>query len=108
LDVSSNLCFRNPTCREDVSSNLCFRNPTCREYDGKMVVQVQKTGNVFSFELSPDAIRDLKLKDGSALDVRLPEADAAPAIRYASVDEMMHVHRQLEPRHARAYEELAK
>jgi antitoxin component of MazEF toxin-antitoxin module len=73
-----------------------------------MVVRVQKVGNVFSFELPPDVVSELKLEDGSSVDIRRSESETAPAIRYASVEEAMEAHRRLEPRHAEAYRELAK
>ncbi len=73
-----------------------------------MVVQVQKVGNTFSFELPLDAVNELELVDGASIEIRRPDADSAPAFRYASVDETMRIHRKMEPRHAEAYRELAK
>jgi antitoxin component of MazEF toxin-antitoxin module len=69
-----------------------------------MVVQVQKSGNTFSFTLPQQAVEELALVDGSSIEVQ----PATARIRYASVAEAMRVHREMEPRHAEAYRELAK
>jgi antitoxin component of MazEF toxin-antitoxin module len=69
-----------------------------------MVVQVQKSGNTYSFTLTPQAAEELALADGSSIEVK----PATERIRYASVAEAMQLHREMEPRHAEAYRELAK
>lgn len=78
-------------------------------YDYGMVVNVHKTGEAeFTFVLSPQAARELNLADGSAIEIAPVESHPAPSIRYASVEEVMKVHREMEPLHANAYRELAK
>ena len=73
-----------------------------------MVVHVHKVGETeFKFVLSPQAVRELNLADGSAIEI-LQAGSARTGVRYASVDEAMEVHREMEPFHANAYRELAK
>ncbi len=69
-----------------------------------MVVQIEKVGDMFV--LPQQVARELGLVDGSAIEIS--RADAVPASRYASVDEVMKIHREMEPFHADAYRELAK
>jgi len=71
-----------------------------------MVVHVQKVGN--EFVLPPQAVQELGLVDGSAIEVSRAEDAPVPTVRYASVDEVMEIHRKMESRHAIAYTELAK
>ena len=74
-----------------------------------MVVRVHRTGNEFSFVLPPQAVEDLRLVDGSAIEIQPAAEDTAPAsVRYASVEEALEAHRKLEPKYAPAYRELAK
>lgn len=72
-----------------------------------MVVRVHKTGDEFTFVLPPQAVEELRLVDGSEIDIR-PAEGSAEAIRYATVDEALEAHRKLEPQFAAAYRELAK
>ena len=78
-------------------------------YDLRMVVNVHKTGETeFTFVLSPQAARELNLADGSAIEIAPVEPQTASSRRYASVEEVMKVHREMEPFHTNAYRELAK
>jgi antitoxin component of MazEF toxin-antitoxin module len=77
-------------------------------YHLNMVVQVQKLGNRFTFVLPPEVARELDLEDGSAVEIRRADNVPAPAFRYASVDEVMEAHREMEPQYAETYRELAK
>jgi hypothetical protein len=73
-----------------------------------MLVNVHKVGETeFKFVLSPQAVRELNLVDGSAIEI-MPAAPPRSGVRYASVDEAMEAHREMEPFHANAYRELAK
>jgi len=69
-------------------------------------VQVQKVGD--EFVIPSQAVQELGLVDGSVIEISRAEAAPSPTIRYASVEEVMDVHRKMEPRHAAAYRELAK
>jgi len=71
-----------------------------------MVVQVQKIGD--EFVLPPQVAQELGLVDGSVIEVTRAENTAKPKNRYASVEEVMKAHREMEPFHAAAYRELAK
>jgi antitoxin component of MazEF toxin-antitoxin module len=73
-----------------------------------MVVTLKKSGDTFTFTLPPQAAEDLSLVDGSTIDVQPTKVPQSPTIRYASVSEVMEAHREMEPRHAEAYRELAK
>jgi antitoxin component of MazEF toxin-antitoxin module len=71
-----------------------------------MVVQVQKIGD--EFVLPPQVAQELGLVDGSRVEITRAETATRPANRYASVEEAMKAHREMEPFHAAAYRELAK
>jgi antitoxin component of MazEF toxin-antitoxin module len=73
-----------------------------------MVVTLKQSGDSFTFKLSPQAVKELALKDGSAITIEPTLEPQPPTIRYASVEEVMKAHREMEPRHADAYRELAK
>jgi hypothetical protein len=69
-----------------------------------MVVLVEKVGD--NFVLPLQAVQELGLVDGCAIEIS--KAETGSANRYASVDEVMKTHREMEPFHADAYRELAK
>jgi antitoxin component of MazEF toxin-antitoxin module len=76
-----------------------------------MFARVQKTSNGFVVEVPSHVAEDWQLTDGSAVELSRivsPQEQTASTIRYASVEEVMEVHRKMEPRHAAAYRELAK
>jgi antitoxin component of MazEF toxin-antitoxin module len=73
-----------------------------------MVVTLKKSGDTFTFQLPPQAVEELELKDGSSVSIEPATSSVKPTIRYASVEEVMQAHREMEPRHAEAYRELAK
>ncbi len=59
-----------------------------------MVVQVQKSGNTFSFTLTPQAAEQLGLVDGSYLDIQ-PSTEST---QYAFVAKVVKAHREPESR----------
>jgi hypothetical protein len=76
-----------------------------------MVARLEKTKHGYAIPLTAEMVESLHLVEGAAVEV-LPLAESADEphaqIRYASVDEVMKVHREMEPHHAEAYRELAK
>lgn len=76
-----------------------------------MVARLEKTQDGYAIPLTAEMVEALHLAEGAEVEVR-PVQEAAgeqsPRIRYASVEETMKVHREMEPRHAAAYRELAK
>jgi antitoxin component of MazEF toxin-antitoxin module len=72
-----------------------------------MVARVQKISEGYAIVLTEDALRELNLSEGSAVEIR-PVEEAAPAFEYASVEEVLKAHREMEPEYAPAYRELAK
>jgi len=73
-----------------------------------MVVHVRKINDEFTFVLPPQAARELDLSDGSAVEIRRVDVEPASTFRYASVDEVLKAHREMESEYAPAYRELAK
>jgi antitoxin component of MazEF toxin-antitoxin module len=73
-----------------------------------MVVQVQKSGNTYSFTLTPQAAEELALVDGSAIDIRPAEAQPQKAIRYATLAEGMKAYEDTRAEFDEVYRELAK
>jgi antitoxin component of MazEF toxin-antitoxin module len=75
-----------------------------------MVARLEKTEQGYAILLTEEMVEELHLSVGEAVDVRPAEdvVTTAPKIRYASADEVMKIHRQLEPENAKAYAELAK
>ena len=71
-----------------------------------MVIHVHKIGD--EFVLPIEAAQKLGLVDGSAIEISLAEVAAPGEARYASVEEVMKAHREMEPFHANAYQALAK
>jgi hypothetical protein len=76
-----------------------------------MVARLEKTEHGYSIPLTAEMVESLHLVEGAAVQV-LPLAESVEEphaqIRYASVDEVMKIHREMEPHHAEAYRELAK
>jgi antitoxin component of MazEF toxin-antitoxin module len=73
-----------------------------------MVVTLTKSGDTFTFTLPPQAAEELALKDGSSVTIEPTQDTPTSTIRYASLEEVMKAHREMEPNHAEAYRELAK
>ena len=76
-----------------------------------MVARLQKTQDGFTIPLTTEMVKALQLTEGSAVEVSAvttPAEEPRSQIRYASVEEAMKIHREMEPRHAAAYRELAK
>ena len=76
-----------------------------------MVARLEKTENGYAISRTAEMVESLRLVEGAAVQV-LPLAESVDEphtqIRYASVDEVMKVHREMELHHAEAYRELAK
>jgi hypothetical protein len=74
-----------------------------------MVARLEKTPGGYTISLTVEMVEELQLADGAAVQV-LPvaAAESRPQMRYASTEEVMKVHREMEPYHADAYRELAK
>jgi hypothetical protein len=77
-----------------------------------MVAHLEKTEKGYTIPLTAEMVAALHLVEGAAVDVRPVETaateEATPQIRYASVEEVLKMHREMEPAHAEAYRELAK
>jgi antitoxin component of MazEF toxin-antitoxin module len=73
-----------------------------------MVVQVQKSGNTFSFTLPQQAVEELALVDGGSIDVHPVTEPQAPTIRYASMEEALNAYERTKAENDYAYRELAK
>jgi len=76
-----------------------------------MVARLEKTQHGFAVPLTAEMVEALQLAEGSAVEVlpvASPAAESRPQVRYASVEEVMEIHRKMEPSHAAAYRELAK
>jgi antitoxin component of MazEF toxin-antitoxin module len=77
-------------------------------YDLHMVVTLKKSGDTFTFQLSPQAVEELALKDGSSVTIEPTQEAKTPSIRYATVEEALAAFDETLPRHEAAYRELAK
>ena len=79
-----------------------------------MGARLEKTQDGFTIPLTAEMVEALQLTEGSAVDVSPVAAPAEiaekpqPQIRYASVEEVMEIHRRLEPEYREVYRELAK
>ena len=73
-----------------------------------MVARVKKLEEGYAVLLSDEIVEELHLTEGSPVQILPAPEQQGPAIRYASVAEVMKVHREMEPFHANAYRELAK
>lgn len=73
-----------------------------------MVVQVQKSGNTFSFTLPPQSVKELALVDGSAIDIQPTETHEKNVIRYATLAEGMKAYEDTRAEFDEVYRELAK
>ncbi|MEO7028836.1 MAG: hypothetical protein ABI147_05480 [Acidobacteriaceae bacterium] len=76
-----------------------------------MVARVQKTSEGYAIVLTEDALKKLKLAEGSAVEIHPVETDKdqlRPEIRYASTEDAMRAYRETLPQHEAAYRELAK
>ncbi len=71
-----------------------------------MVVYVQKVGD--QFVLPAHAVDELELSDGVAVEIHRVGTGNKPASRFASAEEVLKVHREMEPEYAPAYKKLAK
>jgi antitoxin component of MazEF toxin-antitoxin module len=69
-----------------------------------MVVQVQKSGNTFSFTLPQQAVEELALVDGSSIEVK----PATERIRYVTMQEALDAYERTRAENDFAYRELAK
>jgi hypothetical protein len=76
-----------------------------------MVARLEKTEHGYAIPLTAEMVESLHLFEGAAVQV-LPLAESVEEsrvqVRYASADEVMKIHREMEPHHAEAYRELAK
>jgi antitoxin component of MazEF toxin-antitoxin module len=73
-----------------------------------MVVTLKQSGDSFTFKLSPQAVKELALKDGSAITIEpTPEAQA-PTFRYATKEEALAAYEATRPEYDEVYRELAK
>jgi antitoxin component of MazEF toxin-antitoxin module len=76
-----------------------------------MVVRVQKISEGYGIVLTEDALRELNLAEGVAVELRPVAAEtenSRPEIRYLSLDEGLSIFRETEPEHRQTYEQLAK
>jgi hypothetical protein len=76
-----------------------------------MVARLEKTQGGYTISLTAEMVEELHIGDGAAVQVLpMPEVveESRPQIRYASAEEVMAAHREMEPYHAVAYSELAK
>jgi antitoxin component of MazEF toxin-antitoxin module len=74
-----------------------------------MVLRVERRGDEYFIPVPQEALAELHLQEGAAVDVRSAEQTAqAPAIRSMSVEETLQTYRDTLPQHIEAYRELAK
>jgi antitoxin component of MazEF toxin-antitoxin module len=76
-----------------------------------MVARVQKTSESYAIVLTEDALRELNLMEGSAVEIRPVVAEqetARPEVRYASSEEVLAAFERTLPQHEETYRELAK
>ncbi len=76
-----------------------------------MVARVQKTPEGYAIVLTEDALKELKLAEGSAVEIHPVEMEqvAMPIQkRYASTEEVLEIYHRTKERFRHAYEELAK
>jgi len=76
-----------------------------------MVARVQKISEGYAIVLTEDALRELNLMEGSAVEIRPVVAEqekSRPEIRYASAEEAMAAFERTLPQHEETYRELAK
>lgn len=76
-----------------------------------MVARVQRTSEGYAIVLTEDALRELNLVEGSAVEIRpveTGEETARPEIRYASMEEALAAFERTLPLHENTYRELAK
>jgi hypothetical protein len=72
-----------------------------------MVARVQKISEGYAIVLTEDALRELNLMEGSAVEIRSLET-ANPEIRYASTEKALAAFERTLPQHEETYRELAK
>ena len=80
-------------------------------YHRFMVARLEKTQNGYAIPLTAEMVETMQLREGARVEVLpLSESVEEPPtqIRYATVEEVMKAHREMEPQHADAYRELAK
>jgi antitoxin component of MazEF toxin-antitoxin module len=77
-------------------------------YDLDMVVTLTKSGDTFTFTLTPQAAEELALKDGSSVTIEPAQETQTATIRYASMEEALEAYEQTRPDNDFAYRELAK
>ena len=76
-----------------------------------MVARVQKISEGYAIVLTEDALRELNLIEGSAVEIRpvaTGQEKSRPEIRYASAEEAMAAFERTLPQHEDTYRELAK
>jgi antitoxin component of MazEF toxin-antitoxin module len=75
-----------------------------------MVLRVERRGDEYFIPVPQQAMAELHLQEGAAVDVRATDAPAAqePVIQSLSVEETLQTYRDTLPQHIEAYRELAK
>jgi antitoxin component of MazEF toxin-antitoxin module len=76
-----------------------------------MVARVQRISEGYAIVLTQDALEELNLAEGSAVEIRAVDAadsGAQPKIIYLTMDEGLSLFQETEPEHRRTYEQLAK
>lgn len=76
-----------------------------------MVVRVQKISEGYGIVLTEDALRELNLAEGVAVELRplvAASEDSRPEVRYLSLGEGLSIFRETEAEHRQTYEQLAK
>jgi len=76
-----------------------------------MVARVQKTSEGYAIVLTADALKELNLVEGSAVEIRpieTVEDELRPKIRYASTEEVLEAFERTLPFHESTYRELAR
>lgn len=72
-----------------------------------MVLRLQQVEGEYRVVLSAEAVAELGLRDGAAVEVRPVEKETVE-VQYATVEETMKAFYDTEPDHRETYRELAK
>lgn len=73
-----------------------------------MVMRVERVDGEFRVVLTAEAMAELRLTEGSAVEVRPVEPNGAGRRQYATVEEALRAFHETLPQHEKAYLELAK